>query len=137
MRWTKDQAGAIEAPGTNLLVAAAAGSGKTSVLVERVSRLVEEGANVDEMLIVTFTRAASADMREKLRRRFSERAAQGDARAREQAERLESASISTLHSFCTSVLRQNFEAAGVDPQFRVLDDAEDRQWTDRAMDEAL
>lgn len=76
MRWTKDQAGAIEARGTNLLVAAAAGSGKTSVLVERVSRLVEEGANVDEMLIVTFTRAASADMREKLRRRFSERAAQ-------------------------------------------------------------
>ena len=72
MRWTKDQAGAIEARGTNLLVAAAAGSGKTSVLVERVSRLVEEGANVDEMLIVTFTRAASADMREKLRRRFSE-----------------------------------------------------------------
>ena len=137
MRWTKDQASAIEARGTNLLVAAAAGSGKTSVLVERVSRLVEEGANVDEMLIVTFTRAASADMREKLRRRFSERAAQGDARAREQAERLESASISTLHSFCTSVLRQNFEAAGVDPQFRVLDDAEDRQWTDRAMDEAL
>ncbi len=137
MRWTKDQASAIETRGTNLLVAAAAGSGKTSVLVERVSRLVEEGANVDEMLIVTFTRAASADMREKLRRRFSERAAQGDARAREQAERLESASISTLHSFCTSVLRQNFEAAGVDPQFRVLDDAEDRQWTDRAMDEAL
>ena len=59
MRWTKDQAGAIEARGTNLLVAAAAGSGKTSVLVERVSRLVEEGANVDEMLIVTFTRAES------------------------------------------------------------------------------
>ncbi len=137
MPWTKDQTSAIEARGTNLLVAAAAGSGKTSVLVERVSRLVEEGANVDEMLIVTFTRAASADMREKLRRRFSERAAQGDARAREQAERLESASISTLHSFCTSVLRQNFEAAGVDPQFRVLDDAEDAQWTDRAVDEAL
>ena len=137
MPWTNDQKSAIEARGTNLLVAAAAGSGKTSVLVERVSRLVEEGANVDEMLIVTFTRAASADMREKLRRRFSERAALGDARAREQAERLESASISTLHSFCTSVLRQNFEAAGVDPQFRVLDDAEDRQWTEHAMDEAL
>ncbi len=137
MAWTENQLKAINARGQNLLVAAAAGSGKTSVMVERVLSLVDSGANIDEMLIVTFTRSSSADMRDKLRKRFFERASGGDARAREQLERLESAQISTLHSFCTSVLRENFEAAGVDPMFRVLDDAEDRQLIDKALDSAI
>ncbi|MBQ3079232.1 MAG: UvrD-helicase domain-containing protein [Clostridia bacterium] len=137
MPWTEDQQRAIEARGKNLLVAAAAGSGKTSVLVERVMRLVDEGVNIDEILVVTFTRAASSDMREKLTRRFMERANAGDQRAREQMERIEGAAISTLHSFCIDVLRANFETAGVDPMFRILDDAEFGQLTDRAMDEAL
>ena len=137
MPFTADQQSAIDARNVNLLVAAAAGSGKTTVLVERVLHLVEEGANIDEMLIVTFTRAASSDMRDKLMSKFAARAAEGDARAREQMERLESASISTLHAFCSDVLRENFEAAGVDPQFRIIDDAEDRQLTDHAMDDAL
>ncbi len=137
MPWTEDQLRAIEARGKNLLVAAAAGSGKTSVLVERVIRLVTEGVNVDDILVVTFTRAASADMREKLTKRFMEMASSGDSRAREQMERLESANISTLHSFCTDILRKNFEQAGIDPMFRILDDAEYKQLSDRAMDEAL
>ncbi|MBQ3232172.1 MAG: UvrD-helicase domain-containing protein, partial [Clostridia bacterium] len=137
MRWTADQAKVITSRGKNLLVAAAAGSGKTTVLVERVMRLVEEGANIDEMLIVTFTRAASSDMREKFRKRFREIAEMGVPHAQEQLERLENASISTLHSFCTDVLKNHFEAAGVDPMFRIIDDAEDKQLTERAMDEAL
>ncbi len=137
MAWTVNQLEAINERGKNLLVAAAAGSGKTSVMVERVVSLLDSGANYDELLSVTFTRSSSADMRDKLRRRFFERASSGDARAREQLERLESAQISTLHSFCTSVLRENFEAAGVDPMFRVLDDAEDRQLIDRALDTAI
>lgn len=137
MPYTKDQLAAIEERNANLLVAAAAGSGKTTVLVERVVRLVGEGANVDEMLIVTFTRAASGDMRDKLKKRFARMAASGDARAREQMERLESASISTIHAFCTELLRENFEAAGIDPQFRVLDDAEDALLTEKALGEAL
>ena len=137
MRWTADQAKVIQSRNKNLLVAAAAGSGKTTVLVERVMRLVEEGANIDEMLIVTFTRAASNDMREKFRKRFREIAQMGVPHAQEQLERLENASISTLHSFCTDVLRNYFEAAGVDPMFRIIDDAEDKQLTERAMDEAL
>ncbi|MBQ5770773.1 MAG: UvrD-helicase domain-containing protein, partial [Clostridia bacterium] len=137
MRWTADQAKVITSRNKNLLVAAAAGSGKTTVLVERVMQLVEEGANIDEMLIVTFTRAASNDMREKFRKRFREIAEMGVPHAQEQLERLENASISTLHSFCTDVLRNHFEAAGVDPMFRIIDDAEDKQLTERALDEAL
>lgn len=137
MRWTADQAKVITSRNRNLLVAAAAGSGKTTVLVERVMQLVEEGANIDEMLIVTFTRAASSDMREKFRKRFREIAGMGVPHAQEQLERLENASISTLHSFCTDVLRNHFEAAGVDPMFRIIDDAEDKQLTERALDEAL
>ena len=137
MRWTADQAKVITSRNKNLLVAAAAGSGKTTVLVERVMQLVEEGANIDEMLIVTFTRAASNDMREKFRKRFREIAQMGVPHAQEQLERLENASISTLHAFCTDVLRYHFEAAGVDPMFRIIDDAEDKQLTERALDEAL
>lgn len=137
MRWTADQTKVITSRNKNLLVAAAAGSGKTTVLVERVMQLVEEGANIDEMLIVTFTRAASNDMREKFRKRFREIAGMGVPHAQEQLERLENASISTLHSFCTDVLRNHFEAAGVDPMFRIIDDAEDKQLTERALDEAL
>ena len=80
-KWTDEQLSAIEARGENLLLSAAAGSGKTTVLVERVLRLVlEDGADVDRMLVVTFTRAAASDMRAKLSKKLGERAAAGDAR---------------------------------------------------------
>ena len=71
MKWTTDQRSAIEERGHNLLLAAAAGSGKTTVLVERVATLLEEGADIREMLIVTFTRAAAADMRMSLIKRLN------------------------------------------------------------------
>ena len=121
-KWTQDQRAAIESRGTDLLLAAAAGSGKTTVLVERVATLLQEGADVRKMLIVTFTRAAAADMRMGLIRRLTALAGE-DARFRQQAEYAEFASISTIHSFCSDLLRANFQAAGVDPAFRVLDEA--------------
>ena len=121
----------------NLLVSAAAGSGKTTVLVARVLKLIAEGANIDEFLICTFTRAASADMRKKLYNRLSELAQGGDERSREQLERLDSASISTLDSFCMNVLRRHFEAADVDPNFRTLDESEYAVMRDEALDTAL
>ena len=136
MPWTEEQQAAIEARGTNLLLSAAAGSGKTTVLVERVLRLVAEGADIDRMLVVTFTRAAAADMRAKLAQALGERA-QTDKRFRDQAMRLERASITTLHAFCADFLRSNFEAAQVDPAFRIMDDAENRRLLDEALDEAL
>ena len=138
MQWTQEQARAIEARGTNLLLSAAAGSGKTTVLVERVLRLIlDDGADVDRMLVVTFTRAAASDMRAKLSRRLSALAAEGNDRCREQMIRLERASITTLHGFCAEFLRTHFESAGVDPAFRVLDDAEARRLLDEALDEAV
>ena len=85
MRWTDEQARAINERGVNLLLSAAAGSGKTTVLVERVLRLIlDDGADVDRMLIVTFTRAAASDMRAKLSKQMSLLAAAGNVRAREQ-----------------------------------------------------
>ena len=137
-RWTDEQLRAIEARGSNILLSAAAGSGKTTVLVERVMRLIaDEGADVDRMLVVTFTRAAASDMRAKLSRRLNDRAAAGDARCREQLFRLDRASITTIHAFCADFLRTNFEAAGVDPAFRILDDAVADRLRQEALDEAL
>ncbi len=137
-QWTREQLRAIEARGGNVLLSAAAGSGKTTVLVERALRLVTEaGADVDRMLVVTFTRAAASDMRAKLNRALNERALQGDARCREQLMRLDRASITTLHAFCADFLRTNFEAAGVDPAFRILDDAVAARLRQEALDEAL
>ena len=136
-RWTDEQLSAIEARGENLLLAAAAGSGKTTVMVERVLQLIREGASIDDMLIVTFTRASAADMRAKLTEKLSALADMGDAHGRDQISRLESASISTIHAFCTSLLRTYFESAGVDPAFRILDDAENAACEDAAVDEAM
>ena len=136
--WTDEQLRAIEARGGNILLSAAAGSGKTTVLVERVLRLIaDDGADVSRMLVVTFTRAAASDMRAKLSRQLNERAAAGDERCREQLLKLDQANISTLHAFCSDFLRTNFESAGVDPAFRVLDDAMDARLRDEALDAAL
>ena len=137
-RWTEEQLRAIQACSGNILLSAAAGSGKTTVLVERVMRLLTEaGADVDRMLVVTFTRAAASDMRAKLSRSLTERAAAGNARCREQLFRLDRAGITTIHAFCADFLRANFEAAGVDPAFRVLDDALADRLRQEALDEAL
>jgi len=134
--WTGDQREAIEARGRNLLLAAAAGSGKTTVLVERVATLLQEGADVRSMLIVTFTRAAAADMRSGLIRRLNA-LAETDPRFRQQAEYAEFASISTIHSFCTDLLRAYFQTADVDPAFRIADSTEASVLRAKALDAAM
>ncbi len=136
MKWTTDQQEAIYARGGNLLLSAAAGSGKTSVLVERVIQLALEGTGVDRMLIVTFTRAAAADMKRKLIERLTD-AASERAELRGQVARVERASILTIHAFCADLLRAHFEAAGVDPAFRVPEEAELNQIKTRALEEAV
>ena len=136
MGWTLDQRRAIEARGENLLLSAAAGSGKTTVLVERVLSLIEEGASVDRMLIVTFSRAAAADMKAKLTASLARRAQERPDLA-PQVEKVERASVCTLHAYCIEVLRGHFEAAGVDPAFRVLDEAENGQLKAHAMQQVL
>ena len=94
-QWTDEQLRAIETRGGNVLLSAAAGSGKTTVLVERVLRLiVEDGVDVDRMLVVTFTRAAASDMRAKLSQKLTERAlSTGSELVKEQSLLLESASL--------------------------------------------
>lgn len=122
MPFTPAQRQAIDAENRELLVSAAAGSGKTAVLVERILGLIQHrGLSVDRMLIVTFTRAAAGEMRERLETRLNELAA-GDRRLSRQADLVSSAQISTIHSYCQQVVRQNFQHCQVDPQFMLMDE---------------
>ena len=137
MRFTPAQEAAIRADNRELLVSAAAGSGKTAVLVERIVRLiVERGASIDRMLIVTFTRAAAGEMRERLEARLNEAAAD-DSRLARQADLVSVAQISTIHSYCQQVVRQNFQRCGVDPQFMLADERTRAGYWQDAMEETL
>ena len=97
MGWTKQQQRAIDERGKSLLVSAAAGSGKTAVMVERITRMItEENYSIDEMLIVTFTNAAASEMREKIRRAMKGKARENPD-MRRQLDLLPRANISTFH----------------------------------------
>ena len=136
MQWTEGQRAAIEARNGSVLVSAAAGSGKTAVLVERVLSLLREGGSIDRMLIVTFTRAAAGEMRERIGRRLDEEGAQ-NAHLRRQALRLNRAAICTLHVFCFRVLREHFQAAQIDPLARIGDEDKLSALRRRAQDDVL
>ena len=137
MQWTSQQQAAIDARGGDLLVAAAAGSGKTAVLVQRICSLAAEGVPIDSMLIVTFTNAAAAEMRQRITAAFEQAASEGSAFAAVQSLRIEQASISTLHRFCATVLRTHFQSAGIDPSFRIGDDAQTQVLRENAMQDAI
>ena len=129
MSWSKQQFAAIEARDTNLLLAAAAGSGKTSVLVERIiCRILDERqpVDIDNMLVVTFTNAAAAEMRARIGNALSDALEQQphSQHIERQLALLNSSAISTIHSFCQSIVRQNFHLLDLDPQFRVAGQAE-------------
>ncbi len=130
--FTDEQLLAIERRDGDLLLDASAGSGKTSVLVERFARSVlEDGIDVGAILTITFTEKAAAEMRDRIRRRLRELAADDAARA------TEGAFISTIHGFCARVLRVHALAAGLDPAFAVLDAQDAERLADVAFDEAL
>lgn len=130
--WSPAQARAIGTRGQNVIVSAGAGSGKTSVLVERVVQCVldESGPDLSNLLVVTFTEAAAAEMRRRIGEYLSARlaAASHDDPGRRRLERLlaqlEQAQISTLHSFCMQIVRQNALHLDLDPGFTVLDEEE-------------
>ena len=127
MRWTDDQWKAISARDGTLLVSAAAGSGKTAVLVERVLERLEDeenGCDANELLIVTFTKAATAQMREKIAAALQKRIAAdpSNARLRRQQALLPFAHISTIDSFCADIVRENFQVLGVEPDYTILDE---------------
>ncbi|MGZ4287860.1 MAG: UvrD-helicase domain-containing protein [Solirubrobacteraceae bacterium] len=130
--WTDEQRYAIDRREGDLLLDAAAGSGKTSVLVERFVRSVlEDGVAVEAILTITFTEKAAAEMRDRIRARLRALGADDAARA------TEGAFISTIHGFCARVLRAHALAAGLDPLFVVLDEPEAARIADAAFDEAL
>ena len=129
MSWTKDQQTVIDLRGTNILVAAAAGSGKTSVLVERILRLMldeENPVDIDHMLVVTFTRAAAAQMKEKVRTALEQKADEtpDDPRPSKQLALLAGAKITTIDGFCSYVLRSYGARIGLESGFRVADEGE-------------
>lgn len=127
--WTDDQIKAIEYTGTNVLVAAAAGSGKTAVLVERIINKImndDEKININQLLVVTFTNAAAAEMKERIGLAIEKKLLEdGDnERLRRQQTLLPKANITTIHAFCLSVIRNHFHALDIDPSFRIADQAE-------------
>lgn len=128
VKWTKEQQDAIDARGSNLLVAAAAGSGKTAVLVERIIQIItKDQIDIDKLLIVTFTNAAAGEMRERIGAAILqelEKKNENEAHLRRQMNLLNRASISTLHSFCIDVVRRYFHLIDMDPNFRIGDGTE-------------
>lgn len=127
--WTPEQRAAIDNRGGTLLVSAAAGSGKTAVLVQRVLERVldtEAPCDIDSFLIVTFTRAAASEMRGKIADALTELAAKNprDARLRRQLMLVHRAKITTVHAFCMGLLREHFHELGLPPDFRTADESE-------------
>ncbi|MCI9031431.1 MAG: UvrD-helicase domain-containing protein [Clostridia bacterium] len=122
MKFDERQLKAIETTGSDILVSASAGSGKTTVMIERILRLVEGGADLKRMLVVTFTKAAAADMRSKLFRALCERSDSPSCKRALKA--VACADISTLHSFCARLVKKYFYAVDVDPAFELLGDGD-------------
>ena len=127
--YTTEQQKVIDTHGCNLLVSAAAGSGKTAVLVERIVKMVSDGGHpvdIDRLLVVTFTNAAAAEMRERISNAIGEKLAREpeNEHLQKQATLLHNAQITTIDSFCLFVIRNHFHTIGLDPGFRIADEGE-------------
>ena len=142
MGFTQEQQAALDARG-KVIVSASAGSGKTTVMIEKIIRLIQTGVGVNEILAVTFTKKAAAQMKEKLCKALIEGINAPDADKEKRAElkkqlsEVPSADISTIHSFCSKLIRAHFFKAGVDNSFRVIggDDAEGTALKNEAIDQ--
>lgn len=142
VKWTTEQQKVINLRGRNILVSAAAGSGKTAVLVERIiSRLTKDNPplDVDRLLIVTYTEAAAAEMKDRIGSAIEKLLEEhpGDTHLERQATLVYSAQITTIHSFCLSVIRDHFHVIGIDPGFRVAEEGELKLLRQDVMDELL
>ena len=126
MAWTSEQQRAIESRG-NLIVSAAAGAGKTAVLTERLFRLIEEGVPVESLLVLTFTRAAAAEMKDRIQRRLQKAAEEADAPERQArlysaAAAVNRSSISTIDAFCTRIVKRYGHLLSLPPSLKVVDE---------------
>ena len=125
--WNEEQKKVIETRNADILVSAAAGSGKTAVLVERITRLIcDEGVSFDELIVMTFTKAAAQEMRERVERAMRDRLAEdpGNTHIRTQLAAIARARISTIDSICQTLIKQYYQYLDIDPNFRVADEGE-------------
>lgn len=128
-KWTLEQQEAIEIRNCNLLVAAAAGSGKTAVLVERIIKMITDSENpvdIDKLLVVTFTSAAASEMRERIGDAISKELEKNPSSQvlQRQLSLLNRSNIMTMHSFCLDVIKNNYHNIDLDPAFRIGDETE-------------
>ena len=141
IKWTEEQSRAINNKDKNLLVSAAAGSGKTAVLVERIiDTLDKKDVNIDEFLIVTFTNAAAKDMKKKIRKSLIERIRNKDSdryKLGKQINKLNKSYISTIHAFCTNVIRKYYYLIDVDPNFMISSTEENEILFMEALEDVL
>ena len=140
--YTPKQQEVIDARDCNVLVSAAAGSGKTAVLTERIVNVIcdeEHPVDVDRLLVVTFTSAAAAEMRERIGKKISERLQEHpeSERLQRQATLLHNAQITTIDSFCLFLVKNHFNEIGLDPAFRVADEREIKLLQQEALSELL
>lgn len=129
IEWTREQKAVIESRNRNLLVSAAAGSGKTAVLVERIIRMITEGDSplgIDQLLVMTFTKAAADEMRERVLKAVDERLMKhpDNPHLQMQAAMIPYAQITTIDSFCLGILREHYNKVDLDPSFRVGEEGE-------------
>lgn len=129
VNWTKEQTQVINSRDRNLLVSAAAGSGKTAVLVERIIRMITDEKNpvdIDRLLVMTFTKAAASEMRERIQAALEKKLEENpqDEHLQQQAVMVQYAQVTTIDSFCLHILREHFDRLDIDPAFRVSDEGE-------------
>lgn len=127
MNFTDDQKDAIYKKGTNILVAAAAGSGKTAVLVERIiQKIILDGVDIDKLLVVTFTNAAASEMRERVLEAIYKKLDEDpdNINLQRQINLLGKSNICTIHSFCLDVIKNNFFEIDISPNFRIASEEE-------------
>ncbi|MGJ5701948.1 helicase-exonuclease AddAB subunit AddA [Staphylococcus equorum] len=139
-RWTDNQWKSIYAKGQDVLVAAAAGSGKTAVLVERIiQRIIKDEIDVDRLLVVTFTNASAREMKHRVDQRIQEAsmASPDNAHLKNQRIKIHQAQISTLHSFCLKLIQHHYDVLDIDPNFRTSSEAENILLLEQTIDEVL
>ena len=129
VKWTDDQQRVIDSRGGNLLVSAAAGSGKTAVLVERIIQMISQGEHplsIDQLLVMTFTNAAAAEMRERIGAAIDRKLAEEPENEHLwlQAALVPQAQITTIDSFCLNLIRNHYHGLDIDPGFRIGDEGE-------------
>ncbi len=140
--WTDEQLLAIDTRDKNLLISASAGSGKTAVLVERILRLIKtKYLQTDELLAITFTKAAAGELKQRIRKTLREEIVNTEGKEREyfalQAEKLDGANISTLHSFCFGIIKKYYHLIDTDSQVRIMRDEEKSILSAEAVEEVF